>query len=159
LGVTGLGEYHITGGKKITGVLTINGGKNAILPIMASIALAGNESVIHHCPRISDTFVTMEILKAIGAKTKLEGTTLVADSSGATRTDVPEDLVQKMRSSIIFLGALLGRFKKVKISYPGGCEKKVAAKPVAATFFIVFLFRPITVHRAVLSYVEPYYFI
>jgi len=117
-----MGEYRIQGGRKLAGELTINGGKNAILPILASVVLGGGQSVIHNCPGISDTFVSMEILKALGCKVKLEGSTLIADSSAAGVCEVPESLVREMRSSFIFLGGVLGRLGKVKICYPGGCE-------------------------------------
>ncbi len=117
-----MGEYHITGGKKINGEVTINGAKNAVLPILAATILNEGKSVIHNCPKISDTFVTIEILKAIGCKVEWEGTSIIVHSEGANNSDVPEKLVKEMRSSIIFLGSLLSRFKQVKICYPGGCE-------------------------------------
>jgi len=117
-----MGEYHINGGRKLQGRLRVCGGKNAILPILAAVVLNGGESVIHNCPRISDTFVSMEILRAIGCQVSLEGDTLRVDSAAADCWEVPEELVREMRSSIIFMGGVLGRFGKVKISYPGGCE-------------------------------------
>lgn len=124
-----MGEYHIHGGKKLSGQLRVGGGKNAILPILASVVLNSGESVIHNCPQISDTFVSMEILRAIGCKCRMEGgdspggpATLIVDSGPADSFLVPEALVREMRSSIIFLGGVLGRFKQVRISYPGGCE-------------------------------------
>jgi len=116
-----MGEYIIQGGRKLSGELTISGGKNAILPILAAAVLNGGKSVIHNCPKISDTFVSLEILNALGCKTKMEGSTIFVDSSTANSDKVPEKLVQEMRSSIIFLGGVLGRFGKVTISYPGGC--------------------------------------
>lgn len=117
-----MGEYHVQGGRKISGEIKVEGSKNAILPILASVVLNSGISVIHNCPRISDTFVSIEILEAIGCKVKMEGNTLIIDSSTANNFEVPEYLVTEMRSSIIFLGGVLGRFGNVKISYPGGCE-------------------------------------
>lgn len=116
-----MGEYHIKGGNRVCGELSINGAKNAILPILASVILNSGVSVIHNCPKISDTTVSVEMLKAVGCDVKFEGSTLIVDSRGANVSDVPEELVREMRSSFIFLGGVLGRFKKVKISYPGGC--------------------------------------
>ncbi|MDR3239431.1 MAG: UDP-N-acetylglucosamine 1-carboxyvinyltransferase [Clostridiales bacterium] len=123
-----MGEYHIRGGNQLYGQLRINGGKNAILPILASVMLNGSESVIHNCPKISDTLISIQILESIGCKTKMEGATLIVDSSTLNSWEVPADLVREMRSSIIFLGGLLGRCKRVKISYPGGCE--LGARPI-----------------------------
>ena len=116
-----MGVYHITGGKKLYGQLKIGGGKNAILPILASVVLNGSESVIHNCPKISDTLISIEMLQSIGCKVKQEDDTLVVDSSTAYNWNVPADLVREMRSSFIFLGGVLGRFGKCNISYPGGC--------------------------------------
>ncbi len=123
-----MGEYHIKGGNRLTGELKVGGAKNAILPILASVVLNSGKSIIHNCPLISDTFVSIEILEALGCKVKMEGSTLIIDSSSADSFDVPEYLVREMRSSFIFLGGVLGRFGKVKISYPGGCE--LGSRPI-----------------------------
>ena len=123
-----MGEYHITGGQRLNGQLSIYGGKNAVLPMLAATVLNKGISVIHNCPRISDTFMVINILKAIGADVKIEGNTIIIDSSDADNYLVPEEYVREMRSSIIFLGSVLGRFGQVKISYPGGCE--LGARPI-----------------------------
>ncbi len=123
-----MGEYHIIGGKTISGEVKINGGKNAILPILASVVLNGGTSIIHNCPKISDTILAIDILESIGCRAELKGETITVDSSTANEFSVPAHLVRKMRSSIIFLGGILGRFKKVSISYPGGCE--LGARPI-----------------------------
>lgn len=123
-----MGEYHIQGGNRISGELNICGAKNAILPILAASVLNKDISIIENCPQISDTFLAIEILESIGCKVKLQGRTLVVDSQYATKCEVPEKPVREMRSSIIFLGSMLSRFKEVKISYPGGCE--LGARPI-----------------------------
>ncbi|MDR2939066.1 MAG: UDP-N-acetylglucosamine 1-carboxyvinyltransferase, partial [Clostridiales bacterium] len=123
-----MGEYHVKGGNKLAGELRVGGAKNAILPILASVILNAGKSIIHNCPLISDTYVSIEILEALGCTIKLSGTTLLIDSSNAKSYDVPEHLVREMRSSFIFLGGVLGRFGKVRISYPGGCE--LGARPI-----------------------------
>jgi UDP-N-acetylglucosamine 1-carboxyvinyltransferase len=106
----------------------VAGGKNAILPILASVVLNGDISVIRNCPRISDTFVAIDILRAIGCEVDFEGDCLTVDSSMASNWIIPEDYVREMRSSIIFLGGVLGRFKEVTIAYPGGCE--IGRRPI-----------------------------
>lgn len=123
-----MGKYIINGGNKLSGELSINGGKNAILPILAATVLNKGLNIIHNCPKISDTFIAIEILKSIGCDVIFEDRTIIVDSSEIDKTEVSESLVRKMRSSIIFLGGLLGRFKEVKISYPGGCE--LGARPI-----------------------------
>lgn len=123
-----MGEFHIVGGNKIEGELNITGGKNAILPILASVVLSGKESIIKNCPNISDTYVASEILKSIGCSVNFQNNVLVVNSKDANNYNVPENLVSEMRSSIIFMGGVIGRFKKCKISYPGGCE--LGARPI-----------------------------
>ncbi|MCL2699636.1 MAG: UDP-N-acetylglucosamine 1-carboxyvinyltransferase [Defluviitaleaceae bacterium] len=117
-----MGEYHVRGGNRLTGALRIGGAKNAVLPILASTVLSGGKSVIHNCPLIADTFVTIEVLEAIGCKVTLEKSTVTVDSAPAFRYELPEEQVKKMRSSIIFLGGTLGRFGRARIGYPGGCN-------------------------------------
>lgn len=123
-----MGEYHVCGQKKLSGELSIGGGKNAILPILAATILNGDTSVITNFPKILDTTISIEILEALGCKTKVEKDTLIVNSKPMLETEVPANLVKKMRSSFIFLGGVLGRFKKVRISYPGGCE--LGSRPV-----------------------------
>ncbi len=123
-----MGEYHIIGGNKINGEINIFGAKNAVLPILTATVLNNNKSIIHNCPRILDTFVAIDILESIGCKVKFENNTIEIDSSNINSIEVPEKSVREMRSSIIFLGSLLGRFNKVKIGYPGGCE--LGARPI-----------------------------
>ena len=117
-----MGEYHILGGRRLSGQLNVYGAKNAVLPILAAVVLNNGVSVIHNCPEISDTFMAINILKAIGAKVEQGGTTITIDTSGIDSCIIPENYVREMRSSIIFLGSMLGRFGQVEISYPGGCE-------------------------------------
>jgi len=123
-----MGKYLIHGGNRISGKLNISGGKNAVLPILAATVLNGNVSVIENCPKISDTFLAIEILKSIGCKVTVSGSTITVDSSSINNFEVPEHPVREMRSSIIFLGSILSRFGKVKISYPGGCE--LGSRPI-----------------------------
>jgi len=122
------GEYHILGGKRLSGQLEVYGAKNAVLPMLAAAVLNKNTSVIHNCPEISDTFMAIKILEGIGAKVKVENGSVIIDSSAIDNCEVPEKYVREMRSSIIFLGSMLARCGKVKISYPGGCE--LGARPI-----------------------------
>jgi UDP-N-acetylglucosamine 1-carboxyvinyltransferase len=117
-----MGEYHIIGGNKINGTTKIIGAKNAILPILAASILNNGVSLIHNCPKIADTFISIEILESLGCVVTYTGSDITVDSRNINNFEIPENLVRSMRSSIIFLGGLLGRFKKVTLSYPGGCE-------------------------------------
>ena len=123
-----MGEYHIVGGKRLKGEVKVSGSKNAVLPIFAATVLNGSKSVLHNCPLILDTFISIEILKRIGCTVDISGNTVTIDSSGANVWDIPEEFTRKMRSSVLFMGGLLGRFGKADISFPGGC--KLGARPI-----------------------------
>jgi len=116
-----MGEYHISGGKCLSGQLKVYGAKNAVLPMLAATVLSKNISVIHNCPEISDTFMAVKILESVGAKVTIENDSLIISTATIDNCEVPDKYVREMRSSIIFLGSMLARCGKVKISYPGGC--------------------------------------
>ncbi|MCL2388555.1 MAG: UDP-N-acetylglucosamine 1-carboxyvinyltransferase, partial [Defluviitaleaceae bacterium] len=115
-------QYRIHGQKRLEGELFIGGAKNAVLPILAAVCLNESETVIHNCPRISDTFVSNEILKGIGCGIEFAGNTLKISSNGELKHDIPAECVKEMRSSILFMGAMLARMGRVNISLPGGCN-------------------------------------
>lgn len=115
-------EYRITGGRPLAGRLTIQGAKNSVLPILAAAVLADGESVIHNCPRLSDVAATLEILRLLGCRVSQEGNTVRVDASTLRETCVPDRLMGELRSSVIFLGALLSRCGGAELAYPGGCQ-------------------------------------
>ncbi|NLP14559.1 MAG: UDP-N-acetylglucosamine 1-carboxyvinyltransferase [Clostridium sp.] len=117
-----MSKFVVTGGQKLKGEIVVEGSKNAVLPILAATVLNDGISVIKNCPRLRDVEIMLEILRKLGCKVWLEGDVVTVDSSTINSTEIPEDLAVEMRSSIIFLGPLLSRFKKVTISYPGECE-------------------------------------
>ena len=116
-----MSKLIVTGGQKLKGEITVEGSKNAVLPILAATVLNDGISVIKNCPSLSDVETMLEILKEIGCKVNFEDNTVIVDSSTMNSTEIPEDLAVEMRSSIIFMGPILSRFKKVTISYPGEC--------------------------------------
>ncbi|MCL2527223.1 MAG: UDP-N-acetylglucosamine 1-carboxyvinyltransferase [Defluviitaleaceae bacterium] len=115
-------QYRIWGSKPVMGQAYIGGAKNAALPLLAAICLNKGESVIHNCPRIADTLLTVEILKHVGCRADFNGNTLWVDTSGISEINIPGKWVGKMRSSLLFMGAMLGRVGQVNIAQPGGCE-------------------------------------
>ena len=123
-----MARYVIEGGKRLEGELCIDGAKNAVLPIIAATILSGKESIIHNCPNISDVRTMIEILRHLGCTVIWNNKTLIINSFNIDRYEVPDQLVRKMRSSIIVLGALLGRFNQGQVSYPGGCH--LGARPI-----------------------------
>ena len=121
-------KYIVSGGNKIEGKLDIRGAKNSILPIMAATILNENKSIIHNVPNISDVYIMIKILESIGCKVDYNNDTLIIDSSNITSSEVDEEYVRQMRSSIILMGAMIGRLDYTKISYPGGCA--IGSRPI-----------------------------
>lgn len=112
----------IEGENKLTGELVCHGAKNAALPLLAGCVLAKGETVLHNCPRLSDVFAACRILSCLGCECKREADSVLVNTDGLLHFDVPDGLMREMRSSIVFLGAILGRLGKCKLSFPGGCE-------------------------------------
>ena len=123
-----MSRYIINGGNKVEGRLSIRGAKNSVLPIMAAAILNESKSIINNIPNISDVHVMIDILKSIGCKAKYEDSTLYLDSSNIDITSVKEEYMKMLRSSIIVMGAMIGRFNDISISYPGGCS--IGARPI-----------------------------
>ena len=121
-------KYIVSGGNKIEGKLDIRGAKNSILPIKAATILNENKSIIHNVPNISDVYIMIKILESIGCKVDYNNDTLIIDSSNKTSSEVDEEYVRQMRSSIILMGAMIGRLDYTKISYPGGCA--IGSRPI-----------------------------
>ena len=119
----------VHGGHPITGEMKIQGSKNAALPILAASILIHGITVIKHCPKITDVFCMIEILKQLGCQISWEeNSTLIIDSSSIEKVRLPLEEAGKMRSSITLLGALLGRKREAFIPYPGGCS--IGKRPI-----------------------------
>ncbi|MBN4074612.1 MAG: UDP-N-acetylglucosamine 1-carboxyvinyltransferase [Alkaliphilus sp.] len=123
-----MSKYIIVGGNKIEGELSIQGAKNAVLPLIAATVLNSSTNIIHDIPEITDVEIMIKILESLGCTVKRENKTLIVDSSRLHNYEIPEVYVREMRSSIVFLGAMLSRFGKIKVSYPGGCE--IGSRPI-----------------------------
>ncbi|MDF2538801.1 MAG: murA2 [Herbinix sp.] len=123
-----MSSIEVIGGEQLKGELKIQGSKNAALPIIAATILNKGTTVLKNCPKILDVFYMVEILRSLGCIATWDGNTLYIDSTTVTSTKVSDDSVQKMRSSIYFLGALIGRCHEVTIAYPGGCS--IGKRPI-----------------------------
>ena len=115
-------QYRIRGGIPLQGEVHISGSKNAALPLLAASVLCTGEMVLENVPRIRDTEVMLRILEYLGAATSFspEGTVRVCTDRLRSKP-IPEELVSKLRGSIVLLGPLLARFGVVEMAYPGGC--------------------------------------
>lgn len=121
-------SYIIEGGRKLEGEVNVSGSKNASLPIIASTILADGISRLYNVPNIQDTKITLEILKILGCKVNKCNGKIEIDSKNINKTEIPQELMHQMRSTVILAGALLGKFKNVTFSYPGGCD--IGARPI-----------------------------
>ena len=117
-----MSAYLVEGGNRLQGTARVHGAKNSVLPILASTILCPGESVVHNCPDLSDVRASIAILEHLGCRVERAGDTVTVDASALTGRDVPDALMREMRSSVIFLGAILARLGEAIMSFPGGCE-------------------------------------
>ena len=114
--------YQVEGGRTLEGTARVHGAKNSVLPILAASVLCPGVSVVHNCPDLSDVRASIAILEHLGCRVERSGDTVTVDAAALTRNDVPDALMREMRSSVIFLGAILGRMGRARLCAPGGCE-------------------------------------
>lgn len=116
-----MSKFIVKGGKRLNGEVKVSGSKNAVLPILCAALLSNETSTLKNVPNIADVHSMIHILEGIGAKVTFQNSTVTIDPSKLKKGPVPEDLVQKMRASILVLGALIPRFGEAKMAFPGGC--------------------------------------
>lgn len=114
-----MSNYIIEGGKRLEGEVTVSGSKNASLPIIAATILNKGTTRLYNIPNIHDTQITLEILKYLGCKVKKNHGKIEINSKNIKKQEIPEHLMNQMRSTVVLAGAILGRFKEAKFSYPG----------------------------------------
>jgi UDP-N-acetylglucosamine 1-carboxyvinyltransferase len=127
-GVFCVSNLIIAGGSRLSGIIEVPGAKNAVLPVLAATLLNNGTSILENCPELDDVLTMLEILSALGCKTRRKGSRIEVDASNLTSSCIPEILAKRMRSSIIILGAVLARCGEVLVSYPGGCE--IGMRPI-----------------------------
>ena len=114
--------WTVRGGKKLNGACRVQGSKNASLPILAASILAGTETELTNVPRLRDIDAALRILRHLGCRAEQKENSLYIDARGLVRSAVPHALMLEMRSSVIFMGALLARCGEARLSPPGGCQ-------------------------------------
>lgn len=112
----------IRSGTALDGEIALLGAKNSALPLLAASILCKGETVFENCPRLTDVFSACRILTHIGCRCTMKEHTVSVCTDSIGLSEIPETLMQEMRSSIVFLGALLGRTGSCQVYYPGGCE-------------------------------------
>lgn len=112
----------INGGKELKGQISIQGAKNATLPILAASILFHDELVIKNVPHIADVQSFLDILQFLGSKYTFESGTITLNNKNVVYKRIPDDLSSKLRASSLLLGPLLARFGECEIGMPGGCS-------------------------------------
>ncbi|QGG47856.1 UDP-N-acetylglucosamine 1-carboxyvinyltransferase [Heliorestis convoluta] len=118
----------IEGGHPLAGTVRISGAKNAVLPILAASLMAKGSCRITDVPNLTDVRVMLEVLSNLGAQVHWDEGTLVIDATEARTDEISADLMRRMRASNLVLGPLLSRFRRVKLSHPGGCS--IGSRPM-----------------------------
>ena len=118
----------IEGGHSLRGKVSVSGAKNAALPVITACLLTGGQHRLENIPRLRDIETIIRILSQLGVSFEFEQNTLVVNSEKLSGHEAPYELVKTMRASILILGPLLARYRRAKISLPGGCA--IGARPV-----------------------------
>lgn len=123
-------KFLIQGGHKLSGRVAVQGSKNAAMPVLAASILASGSSEIENVPDIADVRNFLEILRYLGAEFEFKDHRVRIDTANLKNRDLPENLMAKMRGSILFAGSLLARFGRSVLAYPGG--DLIGRRPIEA---------------------------
>ncbi len=118
----------IEGGRRLTGVIRAEAAKNSVLPLFSASILTDRQVVIRGVPAITDVLCMAKILRELGASVRFCGGDVVIESADACCHEIPSSLTRELRSSVFMLGALLTRFRRAVIAYPGGCD--IGLRPI-----------------------------
>lgn len=115
-------QLQIEGRHRLEGKVPIHGAKNSALPVLAATILMNGVSEIENCPDLADVRASAAILRYLGCRVDYREGCMTVDATGLCRQNVPNRLMREMRSSIVFLGAIVARTGGAQLSFPGGCE-------------------------------------
>ena len=121
-------KIKIEGNRKLSGTITVSGAKNSVVALIPAAILCDESTVISNVPNITDVDDLDNILVHLNAEFKTTEGTIEIDSSKILNKEITYELSKKLRASYYFMGALLGKFKKVDMYFPGGCS--IGARPI-----------------------------
>ena len=121
-------KIKIEGGHKLSGTITVSGAKNSVVALIPAAILCDEKVTISNVPDITDVNDLENILLHLNAKVNRQEGSVEIDSSEIINTEITYELSKKLRASYYFMGALLGKFKKVDMYFPGGCA--IGARPI-----------------------------
>lgn len=119
---------EVNGGKTLSGTIRVSGAKNATVAIIPAAILSDEETTICNVPEITDTQALCEILGELNVTTKRASESIIIDPKEMKNVEISEKFSKKLRASYYFMGALLGKYKKVVMHFPGGCS--IGARPI-----------------------------
>lgn len=114
--------WHIRGGNTLEGACFVQGSKNATLPIIAASIISPARSELMNVPQLRDVDAALRILRHLGCTAEQRQNEVFIDSTYLSGSSIPHSLMEEMRSSVIFMGALLARCGEARLSLPGGCQ-------------------------------------
>lgn len=121
-------KIKITGGRELTGTIKISGAKNSAVALIPASLLSDGIVTIDNVPNITDIASLTQILEYLGAKVNFKDEKMTIDHSSLINIEIPENKSKKLRASYYFMGALLGKYKKVEMYFPGGCS--IGSRPI-----------------------------
>lgn len=124
-------QLKIEGNKTLSGTIEISGAKNSAVALIPASILSDGIVKIDNVPNISDIDALNEILEYLGAKVKRTDKEIEINSKEIKNKEIPEEISKKLRASYYFMSALLGKYKKVEMYFPGGCS--IGARPIDQT--------------------------
>ena len=114
--------WHIRGGKRLEGACFVQGSKNASLPILAASVICPASTQLLNVPQLRDVDAALRILRHLGCRAEQRDGEVSIDSRSLSSCNIPHSLMEEMRSSVIFMGALVARCGEARLSLPGGCQ-------------------------------------
>lgn len=121
-------QIIIEGNKPLSGTIKIGGAKNSVVALIPAAIMATGKVTIKNVPNISDKDALIEIIKLLNAEVDNQDTEITIDATNVKNTRIPDELCNRLRASYYFMGALLARFKKVQMHFPGGCN--IGTRPI-----------------------------
>ena len=114
--------WHMRGGNRLEGACFVQGSKNASLPIIAASIICPCRTELMNVPQLKDVDAALRILRHLGCVAEQRKNDVYIDSTYFSCSSIPHSLMEEMRSSVIFMGALLARCGEARLSLPGGCQ-------------------------------------
>lgn len=121
-------KFQVEGPVSLNGEVQISGAKNAALPILFATILTSEPVELRNVPRLKDIDTTIKMLRQIGVRIVRKNSCVSVDASEINEVCAAPDLAKTIRSSVVILGPLLGRFRKAEVALPGGCA--IGARPI-----------------------------